>query len=149
MRLELVTFIIGILIGFAAASFIGDAKLTRIKYAYSQERLAISRQHAADIEAQQTKTIQAVNHAKQQTDAAISAANRAGVSAASLRQQLAKMRTNAHADSATGSCQAATGSVDLLSDMLGRLEEYGRELAAISDQRGVAGAACAALLESP
>lgn len=47
----------------------------------------------------------------------------------------------AEATAAAGG-QAAAGPGAVLADVLGRLEEAGRELAAVADARGAAGAAC-------
>jgi len=62
-----------------------------------------------------------------------------------LRKQLTRIKSAAKADTTSG-CKTATSSIDLLADMLGRLEQHGRELASEADKRGIAGAACEAII---
>lgn len=83
-------------------------------------------------------------------------ARRAAAAAADARVAGDGLRIRAHQLAATAACPAATATnptaassgppntspATVLADVLGRLEEAGRELAAIADARGTAGAAC-------
>ena len=71
------------------------------------------------------------------------AADRAGAAAAGdgLRQRAAAVA--ARCDTGAASAGTAAGNPGaVLADVLGRLESAGRELAAVADERGVAGSAC-------
>jgi hypothetical protein len=86
--------------------------------------------------------------AKAQIDRAHADAVRAATAADGLRQRAAAIAATcgrpAGDPAATPGGQAATGAGPVLADVLGRLEEAGRRLAATADERGAAGRACEA-----
>ena len=142
-NLQLILQAITLAIGFLAGNLYGNYKLTKVEYRHAIEQKQLKDLQLKELSAQAEKQTRAVNTAHNQTSAAIAAANRSGESAARLRQQLASLRAAAKADT-TSDCKTASGSIDLLTDMLGRMEEHGRQLAAEADKRGIAGAACEA-----
>lgn len=135
----------------------GAARVQRIldaeRAGWAAEREAMARNAATASEAarametrraaaiQEVITHAEVVAAQARSDAASSAAAGAG-----LRQRAATVA--ARCSGATGNPAAAVpGSAastpgDLLADVLGRLDEAGRQLAAVADARGAAGAAC-------
>lgn len=108
--------------------------------------------HAALIETTRRLTAQqeAADHAQESTRRASAAAAAAADTAGRLRAHAARLAASAAAcNPAAATIGAATGAPgDLLADMLGRLEESGRSLAAEADRRGIAGAECAARYEA-
>jgi len=144
-NLQLILLAIALAIGFLAGNLYGNYKLTKVEYRHAIEQKHLKDLQLKELSAQAEKQTRAVTTAHNQTSAAIAAANRSGESAARLRQQLASLRAAAKADT-TSDCKTASGSIDLLTDMLGRMEEHGRQLAAEADKRGIAGSACEAII---
>ncbi len=144
-NLQLILQAIALAIGFLAGNIYGNYKLTKVEYRHAIEQKQLKDLQLKELSAQAEKQTRALDAAHNQTNAAIVAANRSGESAARLRQQLARIRAAAKADT-TRDCKTASGSIDLLTDMLGRMEQHGRELAQEADRRGIAGAACEAII---
>ena len=144
-NLQLILQAIALAIGFLAGNLYGNYKLTKVEYRHAIEQKQLKDLQLKELSAQAEKQTRAVNNAHNQTSAAIAAANRSGESAARLRQQLARIRAAAKA-ATPRECQTASGSIDLLADMLGRVEQHGRQLANYADQARIAGAACEAII---
>jgi len=122
-----------------------DYTVQKIEYRYAVEKLVAEKKAREKLQAEINKSNEVIANANAKTDAAISAANRAGESASRLRIALNNLRASAEA-AAPRECQTANSSVTMLTDMLGRMEEHGRELAIEADKRGIAGAACEAII---
>jgi len=144
-KIALVAFLLGLLVGLVTMDKVKDYTVQKIEYQYAQERLAAEKNAREKLQAEINKSNEVVNNAKAQTNAAIGAANRAGESASRLRIALNNLRASAQA-ATPRECQTANSSVTMLTDMLGRMEEHGRELAIEADKRGIAGAACEAII---
>jgi hypothetical protein len=144
-KIALIAFLSGMLLGLMTMAKVSDYTIQKIEYRYAMEKLAAEKNAREKLQAEINKSNEVVNNAKAQTNAAIGAANRASESAARLRIALDNLRASNQA-ATPRECQAASNSVDLLSDMLGRMEQHGRELASEADKRGIAGAACEAIL---
>ena len=144
-NLQLILQAIALAIGFLAGNLYGNYKLTNVEYRHAIEQKQLKDLQLKELSAQAEKQTRAVTNAHNQTSAAIAAANRSGESAARLRQQLASIRAAAKADT-TSDCKTASGSIDLLTDLLGRVEQHGRQLANYADQARIAGAACEAII---
>lgn len=145
LKVQLAILVVGIFLGYAAGNYVGNNKVRNLQYEYTKQQLQQAERYAKELEQREVIQREAMDNATRQTDAAIRAANRSGESAARLRQQLASLQASAKTNAA-GSCEAASNSVDLLTDMLGRMEQHGRELAEEADRRGIAGAACEAIV---
>lgn len=144
-KIALAAFLLGLLVGLVTMDKVKDYTVQKIEYRYAQERLAAEKNAREKLAAEINKSNEVIANAKAQTDAAIGAANRAGESAGRLRIALNNLRASAEA-AAPRECQTANSSVTMLTDMLGRMEQHGRELAEEADRRGIAGAACEALI---
>lgn len=145
LKVHLAILVGGIFLGYAAGNYVGNNKVRNLQYEYTKQQLQQAEQYAQELEKRDIIQRKAIDTATRQTDAAVRAANRSGESAARLRQQVASLQASAKTNT-SGSCEAASNSVDLLADMLGRMEQHGRELAYEADKRGIAGAACEALV---
>ena len=86
----------------------------------------------------QVEVISEANNAKAKAQASAATATAAS---GRLRQR-ADAIASACSPSAAAAGPAASSPGAVLADMLGRLDQAGRELAAIADERGIAGQAC-------
>jgi hypothetical protein len=74
---------------------------------------------------------------------------RAAAVSASLRQHITRLAASCSGNPAiAGAGQAGTTTADLLADMLGRLDQAARDIAAHADANAVAGKACANAYDS-
>ncbi|MDF3115897.1 DUF2514 domain-containing protein [Burkholderia semiarida] len=80
--------------------------------------------------------------ANQQRTAALADAFAARAAAGSLQQRVDELVDAARHPAAAAGSPAAGDALDLLADVLGRSDETSGELAAIADQRGIAGQQC-------
>ena len=109
---------------------------------------AASASEAARFEEQRRTVAQQgiIRHAETAQDTIRAAAVRASDAGDGLRFRAAAVAAScdpATSDpAASGAGPAASSPGDLLADVLGRMDEAGRQLAAEADRRGVAGAAC-------
>ena len=143
-KIALIAFLSGLLLGLVTMKKVSDYTIQKIEYRYAMEKLAAEKNAREKLQAEINKSNEVVNNAKAQTDAAIGAANRASESASRLRIALNNLRASNQADT-TSDCKTANSSVTMLTDMLGRMEQHGRQLASEADKRGIAGAACEAI----
>jgi len=144
-KIALIAFLSGLLLGLTVMAKVSDYTIQKIEYRYAMEKLAAEKNAREKLQAEINKSNEVVNNAKAQTNAAIGAANRAGESAGRLRIALNNLRASAQTATPNGS-EAASHAFDMCSDMLGRMEQHGRELAQEADRRGIAGAACEAII---
>jgi hypothetical protein len=144
-KIALIAFLSGLLLGLMTMAKVSDYTIQKIEYRYAMEKLAAEKKAREKLQAEINKSNEVVNNAKAQTNAAIGAANRAGESAARLRIALNNLRASNQAATPNGG-ETAINAFDMCSDMLGRMEQHGRELAEEADRRGIAGAACEAIL---
>ena len=144
-KIALIAFLFGLLLGLMTMKKVSDYTIQKIEYSYAMEKLAAEKNAREKLQVEINKSNEVIANAKAQTDAAIGAANRAGESASRLRIALNNLRAAAKADT-TRDCKTASGSIDLLADMLGRVEQHGRQLANYADQARIAGAACEAII---
>jgi len=152
--------LLALLLAVSLLAGVQSVRLSRSAAALAELRtvIATERQRAADAAATASEAARLEEHrrtAAQQeiaheaeTDrrgAAVAAA-RAGVAGNGLRVRAAAVAAGCHpaaADpAAAGAGPPAANAALVLADMLGRLEVAGRQLAAIADERGIAGAAC-------
>ena len=143
-KIALIAFLSGLLLGLTVMAKVSDYTIQKIEYRYAMEKLAAEKNAREKLQAEINKSNEVIANAKAQTDAAIGAANRAGESAGRLRIALNNLRASAQA-ATPRECQTASGSIDLLTDLLGRVEQHGRQLANYADQARIAGAACEAI----
>jgi len=144
-KIVLIAFLSGVLLGLTVMAKVSDYTIQKIEYRYAMEKLAAEKNAREKLQAEINKSNEVIANAKAQTDAAIGAANRAGESASRLRIALNNLRASAQAATPNGG-ETAINAFDMCSDMLGRLEQHGRELASEADKRGIAGAACEAII---
>ena len=115
------------------------AEAVRAEWAASDARQA---EKARLLARERAGAIERIDHAAvNETRAVRAAADRAGVAGDGLRIRVQPVAARCDAGPASNG-ETAPSPGDLLTDVLGRLEEAGRELAAIADERGTAGAAC-------
>ena len=143
-KIALIAFLFGLLLGLMTMKKVSDYTIQKIEYRYAMEKLAAEKNAREKLQVEINKSNEVIANAKAQTDAAIGAANRAGESASRLRIALNNLRASAQA-AAPRECQTANSSVTMLADMLGRVEQHGRQLANYADQARIAGAACEAI----
>ena len=148
------------LIAMTGVAGVQTARLSAAKRVHAELRevLAQERQHAAEaalkavedqrIEERRRSTVAAeVDRAgKEKLDRLRSAFNGAAAVAVSLRADAAaaasRCRWTGEEPGATDDREAAANPAMVLADVLGRMEERGRELALLADERGIAGEAC-------
>jgi hypothetical protein len=141
--------------GVAAEHQRAAVQLADVQHRWDVERAqesaaAASASEADRVEEQRRLAAQqeVIRHAENQIAEARAAAGRAAAAAGGLRERAAAVAARcdrAPSDTAAASPgPAASDPGVLLADVLGRLEESGRRLAQIADERGAAGAACEA-----
>jgi len=150
---------VSVVAGVSAAVQTYRLNAERMAHSQSREqhalRLAAASRAAADealAAAQETERrvveIQEIaDEAQTQLDQARRDADTARGAAERLRHRAAALAAAARCPTAADPAPAlagpaATAPADLLADVLGRVEQAGRELAAVSDARGAAGTAC-------
>lgn len=144
-KIALAAFLLGLLVGLVTMDKVKDYTVQKIEYRYAVEKLDAEKKAREKLQAEINKSNEVIANAKAQTSIAIGAANRAGESASRLRIALNNLRASTQA-ATPRECQTANSSVTMLTDMLGRMEQHGRELAIEADKRGIAGAACEAII---
>jgi hypothetical protein len=128
----------------------GSARVTALWDAERHRARALAEQATADNLMEERRRQAAmqkeIDHATTALDAARRDADAAGRAAVGLRAAAraaaAGCRAAAPNPHAAASGPAATGPGDLLADVLGLVEQAGRDMAAESDRRGIAGSAC-------
>jgi hypothetical protein len=107
--------------------------------------------HRATEQRREAAARKEIDDATDAIDRARADADRAGRAAAGLRDAAraaaGRCSTTRHPAAAASSPPAASAG-DLLADVLGLVEQAGRDMAAEADRRGIAGAACERLYDS-
>jgi hypothetical protein len=116
-----------------------DAKAEKVAAQATSDNLIEERRRQAALQKEIDHATTALDAARRDADAAGRAA--AGLRAAA-RAAAAGCRAAAPNPHAAASGPSATGPGDLLADVLGLVEQAGRDMAAESDRRGIAGSAC-------
>ncbi|KKL38636.1 hypothetical protein WR30_11300 [Burkholderia contaminans FFH2055] len=135
--------IVAAIVGLAGGYFKGHADGVRTTTAATQ-KAQIDAVTAARAEEQRRTAAQQeiANDANQQRTSALADAFAARAAAGSLQQRVDQLVAAARHPAAAAGSPAAGNALDLLADVLGRSDETSGELAAIADQRGIAGQQC-------
>lgn len=147
------SLLIGGAAGYAARGVIADRDLAATKATYDSERAkAADASRVAETAARREEQRRTVALQEISDAASIRALHRADASRAAdvagngLRVQAASFAASASAaagdSEVAGDCKAAGDAARVLAELLGRVEEAGRRMAAVADERGDAGQAC-------
>ena len=130
-------------VGLAGGYLKGQADGVRTITAVAQEEQMAAINAARAEEQRRTAAQQEIaNDANQQRTAALADAFAARAAAGSLQQRVDQLVAAARHPAAAAGGPATGDALDLLADVLSRAGETSGELAAIADQRGIAGQQC-------
>ncbi|HHL4079958.1 DUF2514 family protein [Burkholderia sola] len=139
-------YALAVLLGFAAGVY-GEHLISAREIAGMKADAATAQAKAVDAaraEEQRRTAAQSeiAKDANQQRTAALADAFAARAAAGSLQQRVDQLVAAARDPAAAAGGPATGDALDLLADVLGRSDETSGELAAIADQRGIAGRQC-------
>jgi hypothetical protein len=130
------------------AAYSAGADSVRVEWAQADAAAAAAAAAAQALAAQRTEAIKEIDHAATVQTRRVSADRAAAAAAGSgLRFRAEAVAARCDAQPA-GPGETAPSPGDLLANVLIELEAAGRELAAVADERGTAGAACEASFDT-
>ncbi|OXI39626.1 DUF2514 family protein [Burkholderia aenigmatica] len=137
----IVAMFVGVAAGYSKGHRDADQSHTVETQAQRIRDLVVERDESDRIARQQQGNAE---DASKKRDQARADAARAAIAADGLRNHVAELIGREHDSAASAGGSATGGALDLLADMLGRADARAGELAAIADERGIAGRQCQA-----